>query len=92
MEVQTSSLIPGGGFLIQESTTAQTFIPEDFNEEQHMIIDMCKDFLEKDVTPNLAALDAQQPGLMVSLLEKAGDLGLLGAAFPEEFGGLAKIL
>jgi len=90
METQLSQSIQGGGFLIQASTPDQTFIPEDYNEEQHMIIDMCSEFLDKEVLPHLVEIDAQKPGLMTSLLEKAGELGLLGAAFPEQYGGLGK--
>ncbi len=91
METQPlSSSITGGGFLIQASTPDNTFTPEDLNEEQHMIIDMCNEFLEKEVLPNLVAIDERKEGLMQSLLEKAGSLGLLGAAFPEAYGGLGK--
>ena len=82
--------IQGGGFLIQPSTPEQTFTPEDFNEEQHMIIQMCNEFLDKDVIPHLIEIDQQKEGLMPSLLDKAGELGLLGAAFPEKYGGLGK--
>ncbi len=91
METQSlSSSIQGGGFLIQPSLPEQTFTPEDFTEEQHMIIQMCGEFLEKDVLPHMAEIDAQKEGLMPSLIEKAGELGLLGAAFPEQYGGLGK--
>ena len=84
MEAQAvAQSIQGGGFLIQPSDPQNTFTPEDFNEEQQMIIQMCSEFLEKDILPNIADMDAQKPGLMPSLLEKAGELGLLGAAFPE---------
>jgi len=91
MEAQTlSSSIQGGGFLIQPSLPENTFTPEDFNEEQHMIIEMCTEFLDKEVLPYLVEIDQQKEGLMPSLLNKAGELGLLGAAFPEEYGGLGK--
>lgn len=55
-----------------------------------MIAQMCSDFLDKEVIPFLNEIDAQQEGLMPSLLDKAGELGLLGAAFPEDLGGLGK--
>ena len=91
METQSlAATIQGGGFLIQPSDPSQLFIPEDFNEEQHMITDMCNEFLEKEVLPFLIELDQQKEGLMPSLLDKAGALGLLGAAFPEKYGGLGK--
>lgn len=90
METQTLSTIQGGGFLIQSATPEQTFTPEDFNEEQHMIIELCSEFLEKDVLPHMAEIDEKKEGLMQSLLVKAGELGLLGAALPEQYGGLGK--
>ena len=91
METQTiSSAIQGGGFLIQTSDPQNTYTPEDFNEEQHMIIQMCNEFLEKEVLPFLIEIDEKKEGLMPSLLDKAGALGLLGAAFPEQYGGLGK--
>lgn len=91
MDAQVKSNVSqGGGFLIQPADTAQTFTPEDFKEEQQMIAKMCDDFLEKEVLPKLNELDNKEEGLMVSLLDKAGELGLLGAAFPQEYGGLGE--
>jgi alkylation response protein AidB-like acyl-CoA dehydrogenase len=85
-----AATIQGGGFLTGTSTPAQTFTPEDFNDEQRMTEQMCTEFLEKEVLPQLPAIDRQEPGLMPSLLDKAGQLGLLGAAFPEQYGGLGE--
>lgn len=82
--------IPGGSFLVTESTPEQTFTPEDFSDEQLMIAQTCNEFLDKEVIPNLNELDQRKEGLMVSLLDKAGELGLLGAAFPEKYGGLGE--
>src|SRR5947207_2879903 len=91
MEAQVlSSSIQGGGFLIQSSAPEQTFTPEDFNDEQHMIIQMCHEFLEKEVWPHLVEIDQQKDNIMPKLVDKAGALGLLGAAFPEQYGGLGK--
>lgn len=86
----TVASIQGGGFLIQSSTPENTFTPEDFNEEHQMIADMCREFLEKDVLPRLNEIDEKKEGLMQELMDKAGELGLLGAAFPEAYGGLGK--
>lgn len=90
MEVPVKTSIQGGGFLITNSTPEQTFIPEDLNEEQRMIAQMCDEFLDKEVLPHIVQIDTQQEGLMQSLLDKAGGLGLLGAAFPEQYGGLGE--
>lgn len=80
--------IKGGEFLIRETEASQIFIPEEFTEEQHMIAETCRDFLRTEVHPRLDEIDAaKSPELMASLMDKAGDLGLLGTAVPEEFGG-----
>lgn len=80
--------IKGGEFLIRETNAKDIFIPEEWNEEQQMIAQMCSDFLEQHVFPQLDKIDAQEEGLMPSLLDKAGELGLLGISIPEEYGGL----
>lgn len=82
------SSIRGGEFLIKETAAHQVFIPEEFNEEQLMIAETCRDFLRTEVHPILDKIDkAESPALMSSLLDKAGALGLLGTAVPEEYGG-----
>lgn len=84
----SKSSIKGGEFLIKDIDASQIFIPEEFNEEQQMIAQTCLDFLRTEVHPKLDAIDyAKDTNLMVELLDKAGELGLLGTAIPEEFGG-----
>ena len=90
MEAQQKASLKGGNFLVQASTTADTFTPEDFTEEQRLVAHTCREFLDKEVIPHLTDLDKQEPGLMQSLLDKAGELGFLGAAFPEQYGGLGE--
>src|SRR5437763_10580872 len=80
----------GGEWLVKESSAFDVFTPEDFSEEQRMIRDMCNQFLDTEVIPILDRIDALEPGLMRSLLQKAGEQGLLAVAFPEEYGGLGK--
>jgi alkylation response protein AidB-like acyl-CoA dehydrogenase len=77
----------GGEFLIKETDANDIFIPEDLNEEQQMIIQTCQDFLETEVFPKLDRIDAQEEGLMRSLIASAGELGLLGVSLPEEYEG-----
>lgn len=89
MEAQQNST-KGGSFLISSSTPDNTFTPEDFSEEQKLVAQTCREFLDKEVIPRLLDLDKQEPGLMPALLDKAGELGLLGAAFPEAYGGLGE--
>jgi alkylation response protein AidB-like acyl-CoA dehydrogenase len=90
MNTTTSITLKGGEFLIKESNPFETFTPEDFNEEQLMVKDMCLQFLHTEVLPVVDRIDKLEPGLMPSLMEKAGEQGLLGASTPEEFGGLGK--
>lgn len=85
-----SKALKGGEWLIKESSAAETFIPENFSEEQKMVYEMCKQFLNAEVAPILDRIDKLEPGLMPSLVEKAGEQGLLGTSFPEEYGGLGK--
>ncbi|MBK9290590.1 MAG: acyl-CoA dehydrogenase family protein [Bacteroidetes bacterium] len=77
----------GGEFLIRKVDFEDIFIPEEFDEQTQMIAQTCQDFLETEIFPNLDRIDSQEEGLMASLLKKAGELGLLGLAVPEEYGG-----
>ncbi|MDZ4072688.1 MAG: acyl-CoA dehydrogenase family protein [Sediminibacterium sp.] len=85
-----SKALLGGEWLIKESNPFETFIPEDFNEEQRMVMDMCTQFLDAEVLPIVERIDKLETGLMPSLLEKAGEQGLLSTSFPEQYGGLGK--
>lgn len=89
-EVKQTTALKGGEWLIKESSPFETFTPEDFSEEQFMIRDMCDQFLDKEIYPILDRIDNLEPGLMKSLLTKAGEQGLLSTSFPEEYGGLGK--
>ena len=87
---QQTNALKGGEWLIKESNPFETFIPEDFDEEQKMVMDMCLQFLDTEVLPVVDRVDKLEPGLMPSLLKKAGDQGLLGSSIQEEYGGLGK--
>lgn len=85
---ETKKAIRGGEFLITETKAQDIFIPEEWNEEQRMIAKTCKDFLKQEVYPRINDLDAMKdPKLMPSILDKAGELGLLGTSVPQEYGG-----
>src|SRR5687767_13202581 len=77
----TSKALRGGEFIIRESDPNETFIPEEFNADQRMVRQMCKDFVA-EMGEKAHSLDSQ-----VELMEKAGALGLIGAHMPEKFGG-----
>ncbi len=80
--------IKGGEFIIRKSTAKEIFTPEEFSDEQKMIAAMCSDFIAQEVFPNLERIDNMEEGLMPSILEKAGELGLLSISVPEELGGM----
>jgi alkylation response protein AidB-like acyl-CoA dehydrogenase len=88
MSTPTSNALTGGEFLIKDIDCSQVFIPEEFGEEQLMMKQTCVDFINREVAPNLDAIDQQQEGLMQSILDKAGELGLLSISVPEELGGM----
>jgi alkylation response protein AidB-like acyl-CoA dehydrogenase len=90
METTDKTKVKGGEFLIKDTTYQDVFIPEEFDEEQQMIAQSCRDFLTAEIYPNLERIDNQEEGLMQSLLVKAGELGLLGVSIPEEYGGFGK--
>ncbi len=87
---QTTTLLKGGEWLIKESNAFDTYTPEDYNEEQKMVKEMCMQFLASEVLPIVDRIDNLEPGLMPGLMVKAGEQGLLGVSIPEEFSGLGK--
>ncbi|MFM7511151.1 MAG: acyl-CoA dehydrogenase family protein [Bacteroidota bacterium] len=82
--------LKGGEWIIRESHPSETFIPEEFSEEQQMIRAMCMQFLDTEVFPIIERIDSLEQGLMPSLVKKTGELGLLSTSIPEEYGGLGK--
>ncbi len=79
----------GGEFLIADQTAAEVFTPEDFTDEHRMIGDTCRQYIDNEVVPNLPKLEGHEWGVARELLQKAGELGLLGANIPEDLGGMA---
>jgi len=82
--------IKGGEFVVRETPWTDVFIPEEFDEEAEMIRQTCLDFLETEVLDKLDRIDAQEEGLMPSLLDRAGELGMLGVSVPEQYDGFGK--
>lgn len=79
-----------GEFLVKDLDPKDMFIPEEFTEEQLMIAQTCQDFLDAEVLPNLDKIDAGDREFMKSILHKAGELGMLGIAVPEEYNGFGQ--
>lgn len=78
----------GGSFLIDETNYEHIFTPEDFSDEHQMIGKTTEDYILQDVVPHIEQIENHEFEHSVRLLKKAGELGLLGADVPEEFGGL----
>lgn len=78
----------GGEFIVKSTKPADVFTPEEWSEEQNMIAQTCDDFIEQEILPVVDRIDQMEEGLMPSLLEKAGELGMLSLSIPEELGGM----
>ncbi|HNV82483.1 MAG TPA: acyl-CoA dehydrogenase family protein [Tenuifilaceae bacterium] len=79
-----------GEFLVKDIDAKEIFIPEEFNEEQRMIAQTCRDFMDAEVFPNLDKIDKGDRELMKGILHKAAELGMLGIAVPEEYNGFGQ--
>ena len=88
---QKRSLLKAAAFLIEELNGENIVTPEDFSDEHHMIANTTEEFVVGEVLPLVDKLENHQFEHSVKLLEKAGDLGLLSADIPEEYGGLGLI-
>lgn len=86
--MEDKKAIKGGEFIIRETSCDEIFTPEDYTEEQRMIAQTCLDFIRQNVDPHLDRIDSLEEGLMPSLVEKAGELGMLGMSVPAELNGM----
>jgi len=83
-----NSIPKGGAFLLQPGSLDACFTPEDLSEEHRMMLQTTKDFVAKEVDPNIEKIEAKDAEFVKALLANAGELGLLGTDVPEEFGGM----
>ncbi|MBW1705173.1 MAG: acyl-CoA dehydrogenase family protein [Deltaproteobacteria bacterium] len=81
-------IFAGGEFLITDVAPEDVFTPEDFTDEHKMIYETGSDFIEKEIMPIVDKLEEKDHDLVLKLLGKAGELGLLGTDVQEEHGGL----
>ena len=88
METLSKDLTRGGEFLVKETLAEDVFTPEDFTEEQKMMRDSVKEFVDREIWPKKEEFEKKNYALTESIMQKAGELGLLGIAVPEAYGGL----
>src|ERR1700738_4160530 len=77
----------GGSFLLESPRPEDVFTPADLNDDQRLIGQSAEEFVIKEVMPHVKNLEAKKPGLLPELVKKAGELGLLSAGIPEQYGG-----
>jgi alkylation response protein AidB-like acyl-CoA dehydrogenase len=78
----------GGEFLVKDLTWDNIFTPEDFSEEQRMMLESAKEFIDREVWPKKHQIEKKDYALIEELMRKLGELGFLGISVPEEYGGL----
>jgi alkylation response protein AidB-like acyl-CoA dehydrogenase len=83
----SQALNRGGAFLITNSAPQDVFTPADLTDDQRLIGQTAEEFVKKEVVPLIPELEQHKPGLMAQTLRKAGEIGLLGGAIPESYGG-----
>src|SRR6266705_1955640 len=83
-----ASKIRGGSFLIEERAPQDVFTPEDFSEQHLLIAQTAEEFANKEIVPNIEAMEHKNFAITQELVKKAGELGLSGVDVPEEYGGM----
>ena len=78
----------GGSWLLEDSSPADVFTPEKLSDEHRLMARTTAEFIATEVMPNVDRLEAKDWQLARSLVRRCGELGLLGIAVPEEYGGL----
>ena len=85
--VLTRTAAKGGSFLLESPRPEDVFTPVDLTDDQKLIGQTAEEFVLKEVVPHIKELEEKKPGLMVELVKKAAELGLMGGGVPEEYGG-----
>jgi alkylation response protein AidB-like acyl-CoA dehydrogenase len=88
METIKKELLRGGQFLVKETNCEDVFTPEDFSEEQIMMKEAVKEFNEREIIAHRERFESKDYKLTEEVMKKAGELGFLGVAVPEEYGGM----
>ena len=82
------NLISGSEFITHQTNYSNIFTPEDFTEEHIMMRDSVKEFNDREVIPFRSRFEKKDYKLTEDLMRKAGEMGFLSIAVPEQYGGL----
>ncbi len=88
MATETQSKTRGFSFLISETNSQDVFIPEDFTWEQRQFAQSADEFVDREIMPDIQALEKLDRELLTRKLKKAGEVGLFMIEIPEAYGGL----
>ncbi len=88
MDTTNKELLRGGQFLVKEIDCEDIFTPDDFSEEQQMMRDSVKEFVDREIWPNKPRFEQKDYALTEELMRKAGELGFLSISVPEQYGGM----
>ena len=80
--------IKGGEFLIREVKSDEIFITEEFTEEQNMMKEAVKEFVDREIWPKKERFENKDYALTESIMRQLGEMGFLGISIPEEYGGM----
>ncbi len=78
----------GGQFLVKETKCENVFTPEDFSEEQIMMRESVKEFVDKEIWPNKNRFESKDYAFTEETMRKAGEMGFLSVSVPENYGGM----
>jgi alkylation response protein AidB-like acyl-CoA dehydrogenase len=81
-------MIRGGQFIVTETAAQDVFTPEDFSDEQKMMKESVTEFVDKEIVPHKERFEKKDYALTEEVMRKAGEMGFLGIAVPEEYDGL----
>ncbi len=87
-EIINKEILRGGQFLVKETKCEDVFTPEDFSEEQKMMRDSAKEFVDRELWAHWERFEKKDYAFTEECMRKAGELGLLGVSVPEAYGGL----
>ena len=85
---ENKDILRGGQFLVKETACEDVFTPEDFSEEQVMMKEAVQEFVDREVWAHKPRFEKKDYAFTEEVMRKAGELGFLGVAVPEAYGGL----